>query len=171
MKRGPASWERRHRARRGWATAGPRAFDEPSAARAVPAGVRALRNLGAQACNRLAPTDAPLGRCMNYATSTVVAAVEATALPLGAPLKKAVIDVAKLSASIPGVLANAGRVPLPRVGSAVEVACVEAWDAIRAEVSLMAEGPPRVEASRDRLDALRTLAPLWPAGVPAWAKR
>jgi hypothetical protein len=147
------------------------AFADPTDLKAASTHARTISDLGACACNRLASTDEPLGRCLNYATQTVAAAVEATTLALGPALKKAVILAAKLSASIPGVLAHAGRVHAAAGEDAVDVACIATWDAIRSDVSLFKSASSALELSEDRLAALRCLAPLWPAGIPGWAIR
>ena len=86
------------------------ALTAPTEARETAARARALRDLGARACNRLEATDEPLGRCMNHAMGTLAEAIDATARPRGPALKKAVITTARLSASIGAILAHAGRV-------------------------------------------------------------
>jgi hypothetical protein len=128
-----------------------------------------LSNRGAAACNRLAATDEALGRCMNYAALTLATALDATALDAGPDLKKTVIDSAKLSASIAAVLAHAGRVRVRKGEDPVDVACLAIWDAIRADIKALAEGTLELEVATDRLGALRTHAPLWVGGRPAWA--
>jgi len=147
------------------------AFEMPARSNPATTLARALSNRGAQACHRLAPTDEPLGRCMNYATQTFAAAVEASALEAGPALKKAVIDSAKLSASVAGVLAHAGRIRVPTGQDPVDVACVAMWDAIRADIPMLAAVTSELETATSRVQALRELAPLWPGRAPAWARR
>ncbi|MBK9030579.1 MAG: hypothetical protein IPL61_04435 [Myxococcales bacterium] len=125
---------------------------------------RALGDRGALASNRRDGTDAEaLGRCMNYATLTVRCALEATALPDGPALAKAVIDVAKYAASIPALLAHAGLTRAPPGAAAVDVAAVAVWGAIRADLAPCAATAPGVS-----LADVRALAPLWPPGARAW---
>ncbi len=135
---------------------------------------RALRDLGARACNQLEATDEPLGRCLNHAAGTLAAAIEATALPLGPELKKAVIETAKQSASIPALLAHAGRVGGVGDRDAVDVAGLAIWDAIRADIAALEGASARPTAlgdAGDAIEALRAVAPLWPTGAPDWAHR
>jgi hypothetical protein len=132
---------------------------------------RALSDRGAIASNALAATDVPLGRCMNYATQTLARAIDATCLDDGAPIKKAIIETAKYSASIAGVLAHAGRVVVPSGVSAVDAACVAMWDAIRADISVLAGASSALENADDRVRALRECAAQWAGGVPVWVTR
>lgn len=124
---------------------------------------RALSDRGAVACNRLAATDEPLGRCMNYSTQTLCAALEAAGSADRATRCKRVIDAAKYASSIGAVLAHAGRVSAPRGTDAVTFACTAMWDAIRSDIAAVAGAPSGVTPA-----ALRTLAPLWSAGKPRW---
>lgn len=124
---------------------------------------RALSDRGAVACNRLATTDEPLGRCMNYSTQTLCAALEAAGSADRRTRCKHVIDAAKYASSIGAVLAHAGRVTAPRGTDAVTFACTAMWDAIRSDIAAIAG------ASSDTTPSvLRALAPLWPAGTPRW---
>jgi hypothetical protein len=132
---------------------------------------RGIRDLGARACNRLEPTDEPLGRCMNYAMHTLAESIAATAVPLGPALKKAVIDTAKYAASIPAVLAHAGRVDGHGARDVVEVASLAMWDAIRADAASLARVTDRLGAPGDAVASLRELAAPWPSGVPEWVRR
>lgn len=143
-------------------------FADPISPAAAQNLYRDLVNLGARASNRLTETDEPLGRCMNYAMSTIGAAVELGAMEMGSPLKKAVTAVAKLSASIPGVLAHAGRTTAPVGEDPVDTACIPMWDAIRADVPIVAESTAKIESSDDPIASLRDCAPLWPGPVPEW---
>jgi hypothetical protein len=125
---------------------------------------RALLDLGARACNRLERVDAPRGRAADHALCALAAAVAATAAPPPA-LRRAIIDCAKQSASIPALLAHAGRIRA-RGGDAVDVACAAVWNAIRADVARVAGAG---ETLRD-LPAVRAAWPLWPGRTPAWAR-
>jgi len=129
---------------------------------------RDLSDRGAMACNELATTNEPLGRCMNYTTQILASALDAIALDDASALKKEVIQAAKLSASIPAILAHAGRIEVPSGSSAVDVACVTVWDAIRADIAAVANAVPAIERAEDRVLALTKCAPLWPGEVPAW---
>lgn len=134
----------------------------------APAGdaqlARELQDLGARACNRLDATDEPLGRSINYAGLALALALEASALDVGPALTKTVIDGAKYAASIAAVLAHAGRVRVAGGKDPVEVACTTMWDAIRADIPVVAAAPARLDAR-----GVRALAPLWPRRTPAWA--
>lgn len=147
------------------------AFNEPAPSKPAAILARELSNRGATVCNLLAATDEPLGRCMNYAASTLAAAVAATSLDAGPTLKKAVIDSAKLSASIAGVLAHAGRVRVPSGKDPVDIACVAIWDAIRADIPAVAAASPELEVASDRIRGLREHAALWVGPPPDWASR
>jgi hypothetical protein len=129
---------------------------------------RELSNRGATACNALAKTDPPLGRCMSYATSTLAAGLAASGQSALPALKKAIVDGAKLSASIPAVLAHAGRVAAPKGKDPVDVACVAVWDAIRADIATIAAAMPELAAAqaKNRVRALREHAPLWVGPTP-----
>jgi hypothetical protein len=129
---------------------------------------RDLSDRGALASNALATTDEPLGRCMNYATQTLARAIDATRLDGGVLMKKAIIEAAKLSASIAGVLAHAGRVDVPSGAAAVDVACVAMWDAIRADIPVLAGTSSTLKGADDRVLALRDCSPLWVGDVPRW---
>jgi hypothetical protein len=106
---------------------------------------------------------------MNYATLTLAAAIKATSLDLGTPLKKAVIESAKLSASIAGVLAHAERSVVPVGEDPVEVACLAIWNAIRADIPTVAAAASELNTAKDRVAALRKCAPLSGGGIPDWA--
>src|SRR6185503_4319418 len=95
---------------------------------------------GAIACNTMSSVDEALGQCMNYTMQTLARAIDAASVDFGAPMKKVIIEVAKLSASIAAVLAHAGRVKVPPGADAVDVACVAMWDAIRADIPVLAGG-------------------------------
>lgn len=137
------------------------AFDGPPRANAKTMRLaRELSNRGATACNRLAATDNPLGRCRNYATSTLANAVKASTLEALPELKKAAIESAKLSASIAGVLAHAGRIKVPRGQDPVAVACVAIWDVIRADIPRLAVATSEIEIAKKRVRALRESAPV-----------
>lgn len=125
--------------------------------------VRALSDRGATACNRLAATDEPLGRCMNYSTQTLCVALEAAGPADRGTRCKRVIAAAKLASSIGAVLAHAGRVSAPRGTDAVTFACTAMWDAIRADIAAIAGAPAGLTPV-----ALRAVAPLWAAGKPRW---
>lgn len=142
---------------------------EPTDPQGTLVRARGIRDLGARACNRLEATDEPLGRCMNYAMGALAEAIEATTLPLGPVLKKAVIEAAKQSASIAAVLAQAGRVGGCGERDAVEVACLATWEAMRADVLFLERVTERLDDAGDAIAALRAVAPLWPSGAPTWA--
>ncbi|NUP06286.1 MAG: hypothetical protein HOW73_09535 [Polyangiaceae bacterium] len=105
---------------------------------------------------------------MNYATQTLVRAIDAAGIDGAAPAKKAIIEAAKLSASIAAVLAHAGRIDVAPGSSALDVACVAMWDAIRADIPVLAEASSTVEGADDRVRALRDCSPLWVGDVPRW---
>jgi len=137
----------------------------------APTLAREISDRGAIACNRLEATDEPLGQCMSYAASTLAESIEASMLSSGPTLKKAVIHCAKLSASIAAILAHAGRVKVPRQQDPVELACVEMWDAIRADISTIATASTKIESARNPVRALRESSSLWPGVMPKWALR
>ncbi len=134
----------------------------------APAGdaalARSIENLGVRACNRLDATDEPLGQSHNYAGLALALAIEASALDVGPALTKTVIDGAKYAASIAAVLAHAGRVKVGKGKDPVETAALAMWDAIRADLPVVAAAPVRLDAR-----GVRALAPLWPRRTPAWA--
>jgi hypothetical protein len=145
------------------------AFDKPARSKAAMTLADELSERGTIACNRLEVTDAPLGRCMSYTTQTLATAIEATNLDVGPALKKAVIDAAKLSASIAAILAHAKRIVVPSGQDPVDVACLAIWNSIRADIPAVAVATAELEAAKDRIAALRKCAPLWVGRTPAWA--
>jgi hypothetical protein len=86
-------------------------------------------------------------------------------------MKKAIIEAAKLSASIAAVLAHAGRVDVPPGVDAVDAACVAMWDAIRADIPVLAGRQADLKNAEDRVRALRDCAPFWVGSAPGWARR
>jgi hypothetical protein len=132
---------------------------------------RTLSDWGAIACNAMSSVDQALGQCMNYAMQTLARAIDATSVDFGAPMKKVIVEVAKLSASIAAVLAHAGRVKVPPGADPVDVACVAMWDAIRADIPVLADGASDFKNAEDRVQALRDCSALWVGGVPSWALR
>ncbi len=130
-----------------------------------------LLDQGANLCNGLAGDDEVLGECSNHAACTLAAAVETTILEDGPALKKAVLDIAKQSASIPAVLAHAGCVPTQPGADPVDVACLAIWNAIREDVAIVAANTPALETADQRLVMLRDCAPLWLGSTPEWAER
>jgi hypothetical protein len=145
------------------------AFGEPTDAAAASVVARVVGELGARACNRLDGTpDEAVGRAMNYATQTLSAAVEATALAGLPELKKEVVLAAKLSASIGPVLAHAGRVAAPPGTDPVDFAALATCSAIRADLAALRDKEAALRVAADPMVALRAVAPLWPEGVPAW---
>ena len=130
---------------------------------------RELSDRGAIASNALISIDEALGRCMNYSTQTLARVLDATGLEYGTPMKKMIIETSKLSASIAGVLAHAGRVAVPHGQDAVDVACVAMWDAIRADIPILAAKTAQFQNAEDPVGALRDCATLWVGGVPNWA--
>lgn len=81
------------------------------------------------------------------------------------------LEAAKLSASLPAVLAHAGRVGGSSGGDAVDAACLATWDAIRADIVVVAGVSHSLGDARDSIGTLREVAPLWPNGAPDWATR
>src|ERR1041384_6087854 len=144
------------------------AFSEADRSAAAPLR-RELSDRGALASNQLATTDAPLGRCMNYATQTLAHVIDVTCIDETPAMKKAIIETAKLSGSIAGVLAHAGRVDVEAGADPVDVACTAIWDAIHADVSVVAAASARLKGASTRVQALRDCAPLWLGEVPQWA--
>lgn len=127
---------------------------------------RALSDSGSIACNKLDGTpDEARGRCMSYATSSLVEVLEATRIPELGLRKKALLDSAKLSASIPAVLAHAGLIAATPGGDAVTQAATAIWDAIRADLPVIAGLAP---GRRLNPAKLKSLGPLWPGGQPSW---
>ncbi|MFO0748447.1 MAG: hypothetical protein U1F43_22695 [Myxococcota bacterium] len=147
--------------------------DAPAPVRAARALSRALSDAGADETNRTDDTpDEPIGRCRGYAHDVLAEAIDATTMADRKALVKQVGAVAKYAGSIAAVLGHAGRVRAPAGEDAVDWACGAMWAAIRADVAaLVALGaiPPRLSAARDRVAALRKLAPFWPGRRPAWA--
>ncbi|HEY6477888.1 MAG TPA: hypothetical protein VI456_15030, partial [Polyangia bacterium] len=76
---------------------------------------------------------------------------------------------AKLSASIAGVLAHGGRIDVPSGADAVDVACGAMWDAIRADLGILAGTISTLKSADDRVRALRDCSALWVGDVPRWA--
>ena len=132
---------------------------------------RRLSDRGAIACDSMQSVDKTLGECMSYTTQALARAIDATTLDFGAPMKKAIIEAAKLSASIAAVLAHAGRVDVPPGADAVDVACVAMWDAIRADIPFLAGGRSDFKNAEDRVRALRDCAAFWVGRAPGWASR
>lgn len=130
---------------------------------------RELSERGASACNAMSSLDEARGRCMNYATQTLARAIDAANVDFGPQMKKVIIETAKLSASVAGVLAHAGRVDVPPGADAVDIACVAMWDAMRADIRVLAGGPPDFKHAQDRVRALRDCAALWVGSAPSWA--
>ncbi len=146
------------------------AFGEPVAVGVLRKRAGALSDLGASACNKLAKTDEPLGICMNYATSTLVTALEAATSDDRKDAVKVALVCAKLSASIPAVWAHAGRVRAPAGVDPVDLACDAVWDAIRADIEPVAAHTADIEHAKDRVKALRAVAPSWRGRAPRWTK-
>ena len=131
---------------------------------------RAISTCGATARNTLAATDEPLGRCMSYATSTLATALVAAAAADRPTVLKRTIDAAKQSAAIAAVWAHAGRIAAGADGAdAVTLACTTTWAEIRRDIAPLAALAAALEASEDRVQALRELAPLWTGVAPSWA--
>jgi len=132
---------------------------------------REISDAGALASHALHESDEPLGRCMNHATQTLAAAVESASLGIGDGLKKRVIETAKYSASIPAILAYAGRVVAPDGEDPVDFACVFMWDTLRADIEPVREAEAVIGVAEDPVCALRACASLWSLGEPSWASR
>jgi len=145
------------------------AFSESDPADA-PTLRRRLSDRGVIACDSMRFVDKTFGECMSYTTQALARAIDAT-LDFGAPMKKAIIEAAKLSASIAAVLAHAGRVDVPPGVDAVDAACVAMWDAIRADIPVLAGRQADLKNAEDRVRALRDCAPFWVGRAPDWAKR
>lgn len=107
-----------------------------------------------------AKSDEPSARCLHSATSAAREALLTLELD-GPAFTRGVIGVAKLTASIPAVLAHAGRLTAPRGEDVVTRSCVAAWDALRLDVDWLATAPT---ASLEELRA----RPLWKV-APEWA--
>ncbi|MGV3619853.1 MAG: hypothetical protein ACO1OB_03495 [Archangium sp.] len=89
-----------------------------------------MQDLGAIACNRLDGTDdEALGRCHNYATLVVANSLRPSSTP-------ELIQIAKYIGSIPAVLAHAGKTKV-----SVDVAAVEMWGALRADLNALDDAP------------------------------
>ncbi len=145
------------------------AFVPPTSTRAILKLARDLDERGVLAETRLSATDEPRGRCISYAMHTLANALRASCLADGPELRKAVIDVAKYSASIAALLAHAGRTRAPKGVDAVDDAAGAIWAAIRADVPIVADGCMGVESAKDHVKAIRSLAPMWPKAAPEWA--
>lgn len=130
---------------------------------------RLVGDAGAIACNRLDGTkDEARGRCMNYATQTLVAVLDASQAADLKAQKKWIIDAAKLSASIPALLAHAGQIQA-RAGDAVSEAAGTIWDAIRADIPVVTAARAANPSAPLSEAKLKALGPLWPGGKPEWA--
>jgi hypothetical protein len=143
----------------------------PAAARKLE---RTLSDQGALGAHAVEASDEPLGECIDYAATTLATGVAATALEARPALLKSIIDCAKLSASVPAVLAHAGRVPVAKGRDAVEAACTPIWRAIRSDLpilAILATSTNVLESASDRVSALREIAPLWVEGKPDWVPR
>jgi hypothetical protein len=83
------------------------------------------------------------------------------------------IESAKCAASIPAVLAHAGRVEAPPGRDPVDFWCAGFWDLLRAELPEAGgfAGALAAAAAPDRVSVLRAMHPLWPAGAPPWSQR
>jgi hypothetical protein len=143
----------------------------PLAAAAARTLGRKLSELGAMACNAPPTSNQLRGRCHNYAMQALVAALDAAAAAERPGIVKAVIDAAKLAASIPAILGHAGRVSeTPPPGQdAVELAATTTWAAMRADIWLIASQAGAITRAPDPVSALRALGEMWPAGAPSWA--
>ena len=144
------------------------AFTAPRDPSELRARAGEISNLGAVACNRLQKTDGPRGRCHNYATSALAAALEVACEAERPKMLRWTIDAAKLSASIPAVWAHAGRVKVPKGAHAVDLACTTMWEAIRGDIGPLAAVGVALERARNPVQALRNFAPLWPGERPPW---
>jgi len=147
------------------------AFEDPIPQDRLRAMRRPLSDLGATACNRLESTDAPLGRCRDYAVQTLVTALDVAAAVDRKTQVSEAIRAAKLSGSIPAVWAHAGRVDVrvPKGTSSVDVVAEATWSAIRADIARVAAGVTTIESADDRVRALRDLGSPWEGTQPAWA--
>jgi hypothetical protein len=145
------------------------AWDDVAGAQDVLTRSRAVMNHGATACNRLADSDEPLGRCLSYTTCTLAAAIEAAGAPDRPTVVKRAIDAAKLSASITAVWAHAGRIEAGEGRDVVDFACTTTWAAIRHDIAPLAASLGALEQSKDRVAALRNVAPFWEGRPPTWA--
>jgi hypothetical protein len=143
----------------------------PVAAAAARTLGRKLSDLGAMAYNALPTGDQPLGRCQNYAMQALVAALDAAAAAERPGIVKAVIDAAKLAASIPAILGHAGRVlETPPPGQdAVDLAATTTWAAMRADIGLIASRTGAITKAPDAVSALRELGGMWAGSAPSWA--
>ncbi|HUQ08452.1 MAG TPA: hypothetical protein VM261_38440 [Kofleriaceae bacterium] len=133
----------------------------PAAAEAL---LRTIDDKSVEASERLEDKDELRAQCVSYAGLTLSTALEACALETGPTLTKAVIDTAKYAASIAALHAHAGRVKVGKGKDPVEVAARAMWDAIRADLPVVAASGAKLTAG-----SVRKLAPLWPAKPPTWA--
>lgn len=132
------------------------AAGEVVAAGRMRTAARDLASIGAIACDQRHRTkDEALGRCMNYATGTLVSVLDAAQASDLAARKKELLVAAKQSASIPALLARA---------DAVAGAATTAWGAIRADIPIVAGVPSGRRLTPATLEAL---GPLWPDGEPS----
>lgn len=120
---------------------------------------RAISDAGAEASYDFTGADEPIGNCMNYATQTLSAAIDATAVPDGAALKKEIILVAKPAGSIPAVLAHGGLI---KGKNPVDEAATKIWSVMRDDIATIAD------AQVYDVGGLRNLGPLWPSPAPKW---
>jgi hypothetical protein len=122
------------------------------------------------ACDALWTSDQPRGSCHNYAMQALVAALALAAAAERPGSVKAAIDAAKSAASIPAVLAHAGRVSeTPPPGQdAVDLAATTTWAAMRADIGLIAAQTDAMKRAPNAVSALRALGGMWPGGTPSW---
>ena len=146
------------------------AFAEPTAAKSRSAHARAVSDEGARHANRLHGTASEdLGRCANYATSTLAIAVEMNGETDAKKLVDLAMAAAKHAGSIGPVRAHAGRIVASNGTDVVALVATAAYDAMRGDIGLLVTGTARVEKATDRVKELRALGPLWPDGPPAWS--
>ena len=126
-----------------------------------------IGNAGVVACNRLEDRDEPRGRCINYSTDTLSTTISATLSVDRKHVLREVIIAAQLSASIPAVLAHAGRIATR--GDVVKTACLRTWAEIKADARELEGQSIALRTSKQPVKALRALAPLWRGDEPSWA--
>ena len=52
----------------------------------------------------------------------------------------------------------------------VDLACGATWAAIRQDIAPIAAGITTIAAAKDRVRALRAVAPFWVGRAPAWSR-
>ena len=98
---------------------------------------------------------------MNYAALSLAETVRACAEEAAKERNKLIISSAKMSASIPALLAHAHL-----TAQSADDASQSIWAMIRSDVHLLAD---RSLDTNSAVNSLRLMGPLWPDAVPEWA--